>query len=73
MMDVKVFYRAALEKKESEERKKYQPIDYDVPITKSEGNSLGLGAKVSHATTVPYVVFLLRWKKFPFLMFFKRN
>ncbi|GLJ08383.1 hypothetical protein SUGI_0087740 [Cryptomeria japonica] len=44
--------RAALEKKESEERKKYQPIDYDVPISKSEGRSLGLGAKVGIGVAV---------------------
>ncbi|KAH9312837.1 hypothetical protein KI387_027872, partial [Taxus chinensis] len=49
---LKAIKRAALEKKESDERKKYQPIDYDVPISKSEDKSLGLGAKVGIGVAV---------------------
>jgi hypothetical protein len=35
-----------LRKKEFEEKKKYQPIDYDAPVSNSEKSSLGLGAKI---------------------------
>jgi len=35
-----------LKKKEFEEKKKYQPIDYDAPVSNSEKSSLGLGAKI---------------------------
>eukprot|EP00252_Welwitschia_mirabilis_P009181 TRINITY_DN2152_c0_g1_i6.p1 TRINITY_DN2152_c0_g1~~TRINITY_DN2152_c0_g1_i6.p1 ORF type:complete len:417 (+),score=109.42 TRINITY_DN2152_c0_g1_i6:70-1320(+) len=38
--------RSALEKKKAEEQKRYQPIDYDAPISNPEGTSVGLGAKV---------------------------
>ena len=41
-----VIRRSALQKKELEEKKKYQPIDYDAPVSKSEKSSLGLGAKI---------------------------
>jgi tetratricopeptide (TPR) repeat protein len=41
-----VIRRSALEKKEFEEKKKYQPIDYDAPVSNSEKSSLGLGAKI---------------------------